>query len=236
MPSKHPQIANNTYIHNNHVEFDGILLKPCLLQPCFHVAGESRFTTQVRSTLWHCSATAFGNPEPQRHSGNAGLRQHIYIYTYTQYTYICIHIYGVYIYIYMYILCVYILCVYIYIYIDMYTHMCIYIYIYVYIYIYIYIYVYIYIYIYIYINMNNNIYTGRERVATTRGCHNRRCGLRQGGCETAKRLTLPHHKQQRYRYHSTSALLIWGLNHDFTNYNFRQNLDHQTINHILPEG
>ena len=26
----------------NHVEFDGILLKPCLLQPCFHVAGKVR--------------------------------------------------------------------------------------------------------------------------------------------------------------------------------------------------
>ena len=26
-------------------EFDGILLKPCLLQPCFHVAGNSCFLT-----------------------------------------------------------------------------------------------------------------------------------------------------------------------------------------------
>ena len=34
---------------------------------------ERRFTTQVCNALWHCSATAFGNAEPQRRGGNAVL-------------------------------------------------------------------------------------------------------------------------------------------------------------------
>ena len=36
-------------------EFDGILLKPCLLQPCFHVAGSGGATPKDEAV----------NPEPQ---------------------------------------------------------------------------------------------------------------------------------------------------------------------------
>ena len=78
--------------------FDGILLKPCLLQPCFHVAAPPA------GALRRARLEARDN----------SIRVHIYIYIYI-YIYTCVYIY---IYIYIHLS----LSLYIYIYIHTYIH------------------------------------------------------------------------------------------------------------------
>ena len=74
------QIANRSII--TMFEFDGILLKPCLLQPCFHVAG-----------IWSSWMLR-----------SLSLSLYIYIYIYHNCMCICVYVYmHIYIYIYIYV-------------------------------------------------------------------------------------------------------------------------------------
>ena len=71
-------------------EFDGILLKPCLFQPCFHVAGSCG------------EPTPSGRPSRHWRSGRAPLTRRLINPNIYIYIYVCVYIY---IYIYIYIRC-----------------------------------------------------------------------------------------------------------------------------------
>ena len=95
-------------------------MEPCLLQPCFPVAGCRTNRTSAQLPAWGRSGTRDTELRENKH-----IYIYIYIYIYTVRIYSYIYIY-VYIYIYTCILCI-----------------CVYIYLYVHIYIYIYIYVFL---------------------------------------------------------------------------------------------